>query len=105
MTLDNKQIKQFRTIGHHLNPIIMITNGLSDNIHTELERALDDHELIKIKVSAAEREDKKAMIDSICKKHRAILVQQIGHIALLYRAAKQPNPKLSNIQRHKALDT
>lgn len=103
MLLDNKQIKAFRSIGHRLNPIIQISSGLNDNIHAELERALNDHELIKIKFAAMERESKQALLDEVCQGHQATLVQKIGHVALIYRAAKKPNPKLSNLARHREL--
>jgi RNA-binding protein len=42
---------------------------------------------------------KKAISDQLCQKHNAELVQSIGHILLLYRKAKSPNPKLSNLLR------
>lgn len=100
--LDNKQIKAFRTIGHQLHPIVTISNGLSDNIHTEINRALDDHELIKLRINAAERSDKKALISTICRDHKAVLVQQIGNVALIFRAAREPNLKLSNLHRFRS---
>ncbi len=99
--LDNKQLKQLRTIGHNLSPIVIISNGLSENISAEINRALSDHELIKIKINTNDREAKKALAESICKDSNAELVQLIGHVALIYKAAKKPNPKLSNIIRHK----
>lgn len=101
MPLDNKQLKQFRSIGHHLSPIIIIANGLSENINTEISRALNDHELIKIKVHSSDRDEKKAMVEQICTEQNAELVQLIGHVALIYKAAKKPNYKLSNILRFK----
>ena len=100
-SLNNKQLKHFRSIGHHLSPIIIIANGLSDNINSEIDRALNDHELIKLKVHSNDREEKKALVHSICEERNAQLVQLIGHVALIYKAAKKPNPKLSNILRHK----
>ena len=100
MSLDNKQQKQFRSIGHHLSPVVIISNGLNDNINSEIDRALNDHELIKIKVYSNDREEKKALVQSICKSRSAELIQLIGHVALIYKPAKNPNPKLSNILRH-----
>ncbi len=98
--LSAQQKKDFRTIGHALKPIITISdNGLSDNITAEISRALNDHELIKVKVNTADREQKHFIINEICRQHEALLVQSIGKIALLYRPAKEPNPKLSNILR------
>ena len=100
MPIDNKQLKHFRSIGHQLSPIIIIVNGRSDNINKEIDRALNDHELIKLKVHNNDREVKKALVQKICDDHKAELIQQIGHVALIYKAARKPNPKLSNILRH-----
>ena len=102
MSLDNATIRNFRRIGHHLSPIVMISSGLSENIMAEIDRALSDHELIKIKVNTSDREAKKALIKEICLEKNAELVQQIGHVALLFRAAKKPDPRLSNLLRYKS---
>jgi RNA-binding protein len=99
MKTDNQTRKLFRAIGHKLNPLLIISNGLSANITAELERALNDHELIKIRINTEDREDKQAILDNICKQHRAELIQLTGHIALLYRAALKPKRELSNLVR------
>ncbi|WP_020207998.1 ribosome assembly RNA-binding protein YhbY [Gilvimarinus chinensis] len=100
MPLSAEKRKQFRTMGHNLKPIVTIAgNGLSEGVITELNRALDDHELIKVKLALAEREDRQLVIDELKKLPRTELVQSIGKVALLYRAAKKPNPKLSNLLR------
>ncbi|PCJ42833.1 MAG: ribosome assembly RNA-binding protein YhbY [SAR86 cluster bacterium] len=101
MSLNNKQLKNFRSIGHNLSPIVIIAKGLNANINSEIDRALNDHELIKLKVHSNDRDAKKALVGKICKERNAELVQLIGHVALIYKAAKKPNPKLSNILRHK----
>ena len=100
MSLTPTQKKQLRTIGHSLNPIITVAgNGLSENILLETDRALEDHELIKIKFAVGDREVKKQLIKEMSQIVEATVVQEIGNIALLYRPAKQPNPKLSNLLR------
>jgi RNA-binding protein len=100
MSLTPEQKKHFRTLGHNLNPIVMVAgNGLSENIQLEVDRALEDHELIKVKFSVGDRTVKKQMIRELCAIVEAELVQEIGNIALLYRAAREPNPKLSNLMR------
>ena len=102
MALNNADKKQFRKIGHSLKPIVTIAeNGINDNIRKEIERALEEHELIKIKV-VTDREGKKGLTESICEEFGAECVQSIGHIILLYRAARKPNPKLSNILRNQS---
>ena len=49
---------------------------------------LEDHELVKVKVGAEDREVRDAMIAEITGKSGAALVQRIGHVAVLYRASK-----------------
>jgi len=100
MALTNDQKKRFRKLAHHLKPVVLVSeNGLSEGVMNELERALEDHELIKIRVNVMEREDKVAIIEELCKLTRAELAQVIGKMAVLYRPAKKQNPKLSNLVR------
>ena len=91
--------KQMRAIGHHLKPVVLIgDNGMSTGLLEELDRALEDHELIKVKVHA-ERDTRKILIASLCEEMGAHCVQSTGAMALLFRAAKKPNPRLSNLIR------
>lgn len=100
MPLSNDRKKQFRTLGHKLNPIVTIAgNGLSEGVIAELNRALDDHELIKVKLAITEREDRKEMVKELIQLPNVELIQEIGKVVLLYRPNKKPNPKLSNILR------
>lgn len=100
MALPTEKIKAFRGIGHNLKPIVTIAeNGITEGVQLELERALNDHELIKVKVSCADREHKQTLINEMVSTCSCELVQTIGKIALIYRAAAKPNQKLSNISR------
>ncbi|MDI9799718.1 YhbY family RNA-binding protein, partial [Pseudomonas aeruginosa] len=59
MALTQEQKKQFKSIGHHLKPVLIVAeNGLTEGVLAELERALNDHELIKVKLALAERDDR-----------------------------------------------
>lgn len=96
-TPDNKQL---RTIGHKLKPVVTIGGkGLSDTVMAELERALSDHELIKVKLAVGERDTRKVISDEICQQCGAQLVQTIGKILLIYRPAPKPKARLSNLTR------
>ena len=104
MALSQDQKKRFRSIAHHLKPVVMIAEkGITEGVLAELERALEDHELIKLKVNVMERDDKKLIIEEVCQQTRAELVQTIGKIAVLYRPAKRQNTKLSNLVRFQAM--
>lgn len=100
MPISTDRKKQFRTIGHQLNPIVTIAgNGLSEGVIGELARALDDHELIKVKLALPEREDRKAIIAELAELPGVEVVQEIGKVVLLYKHNKKANPKLSNLHR------
>ena len=93
--------KRLRQIGHALNPVVMIGGqGLSEAVVEETLRALNDHELIKVKVAGEDREARATTITSLSQETEAEIVQTIGKIVLLYKKAKQQNPKLSNLVRH-----
>ncbi len=99
MPLSADRKKQYRTLGHNLKPVVTIAgNGLSETVITELNRALDDHELIKVKLVIADRDLRKKVIDEMSKRVKSEIVQEIGKVALIYREAKRPNLKLSNVR-------
>ncbi|HCG39611.1 MULTISPECIES: ribosome assembly RNA-binding protein YhbY [Stutzerimonas stutzeri subgroup] len=103
MPLTNEQKKQYKSIGHHLKPVLIVAeNGLTEGVQAELERALNDHELIKIQFRLAEREDRRALMEELCKVGKCELVQAIGKMALVYRKNPKPNKQLSNIHRFQA---
>ncbi|MGE8361063.1 ribosome assembly RNA-binding protein YhbY [Pseudomonas sp.] len=103
MPLTQEQKKQYKSIGHHLKPVLIVAdNGLTEGVLAELERALNDHELIKVQLRIIEREDRIAAIDELCKAGRAELVQIIGKMALIYRKNPKANKNLSNISRYQA---
>lgn len=94
MQLTEKQRKFLRGKAHPLEPIVRIgNNGLTDGVVAETARALHDHELIKIKVSAADRESRDTMIAELARRSDSALVHRIGHVAVLYRT----NPELPKI--------
>ena len=98
MPFTNEQKKAYRTIGHSLKPIVSVASkGLTENVLEELNRALDDHELIKIKIAVGDREARDLVLKSIVTETRADLVQQIGNVALLLRKNPNAKPKLSNL--------
>ncbi|MCJ8162774.1 ribosome assembly RNA-binding protein YhbY [Acinetobacter zhairhuonensis] len=100
-TLSIQERKRLRQIGHALNPVVMIGGqGLTENVVEETNRALSDHELIKVKIAGEDREARVAVIAEIAEVTGAEVVQTIGKIVLLYKKAKPQNPKLSNLVRH-----
>ncbi|MGY8862971.1 MAG: YhbY family RNA-binding protein [Pseudomonadales bacterium] len=100
MNLAQSQKKQLRSIGHDLHPLVTVAgNGLSENVMAEINRALFDHELIKVKFSVGDREVKSALIADMCKQSGATLVQSVGNVALVYLSNPNADPKKSNLER------
>ena len=94
----NPDIKQLRAIGHKLNPVVIIAGkGLTENVSAELERALTDHELIKVKLAMGSREARAEISKQICDQSGATLVQSVGNIILILRRSATPDPRLSNL--------
>ena len=100
MSITTEQKKHFRTLGHKLNPLVTVADkGLTENLQLEVDRALEDHELIKVKFSIGDRDLKKQLIRQLCEVVEAHIIQEVGHIVLMYRPSLKPNPKLSNLLR------
>jgi RNA-binding protein len=95
MAVSNKQKRYLKGLAHSLKPIVMVgNNGLTENVINEVNLALDNHELIKVRVSGQEREDKKAMLETIASETKSDLVLVIGNIGAFYRQAETPNIQL-----------
>src|SRR5690606_25981807 len=100
MPLTIEEKKHYRALAHSLKPIVTIAGkGLSEGVLQEVDRALNDHELIKGKGKVGDREVKYQVIEELCASLKAEWVQTIGNIAILLRRAAKPNAKLSNLIR------
>jgi RNA-binding protein len=100
MELSENQRRFLRGRAHALKPIIQIgNNGLTEAVAKETERALHDHELIKVRAPGADRDARDALLAELAMRTRSALVHRIGHVAVLYRANKAkpgliiPDPK------------
>lgn len=97
---DTSTRRQLRRIAHHLEPVVLVGDqGVSDAVVAETRRALDDHELIKVRVHAGDRRTRQATIRALAEACEADVVQSIGRIAVLFRRNPEPNQKLSNLSR------
>jgi len=66
MTTSSADKKYLRSLGHQLKPVVTVAgNGLTEGVLAELDRALGDHELIKVKLAVGDRETKKATLEGL----------------------------------------
>jgi RNA-binding protein len=94
MDLTDKQLRFLRGRAHALKPVIQIgNNGLTAGVLAETRRALADHELIKLRIQAADRNTRDALLAELVSATGSALVTRIGHVAVLFQA----NAKLSKI--------
>ncbi|MDZ7662567.1 ribosome assembly RNA-binding protein YhbY [Thiohalophilus sp.] len=95
MSLTSNQKKFLRQRAHHLKPVVIVgQHGLGENILAEVDIALAHHELIKVRVNAADREERQQLIEQISEHSQAEQVQLIGHVAVFYRPADEPKIQL-----------
>ena len=66
MQLSEKQKKHLRRLAHPLRPLVMLGNaGLTDGVVGELDRALADHELVKVSARVGERTTRDANLEEL----------------------------------------
>jgi RNA-binding protein len=87
--VDTARKQSFKAKAHHLKPVVLLgAKGLTEAVIAETDIALLSHELIKVKINGAEKEDRVQMATELCEKLKAELVQMIGSTVIIYRKNK-----------------
>ena len=90
MALSEKQKKHLRRLAHPMSPIVMLGNaGLTDAVVNELERALTDHELVKVAARAGARDSRNEALAMLASRTGSELVQRVGNVGVFYRRRAQ----------------
>lgn len=80
------QRRALRASAHALKPVVSISQkGLTDSVLKEIDRCLKAHELIKVRVYDTEREQREALLGTVCTTLEAAAVQHIGNLLVLWR--------------------
>ncbi|MDQ3286793.1 MAG: ribosome assembly RNA-binding protein YhbY [Pseudomonadota bacterium] len=88
--LTSAQTRFLRGQAHDLRAMLQVGGkGITDSLVAELDSALEQHELVKVKVGAEDRDARDVMITTLSERTGAALVQRIGHVAVLYRPSKE----------------
>ncbi len=91
MSLTESQCKHLRGRGHGLKSVVLVgSGGLTNRVLAEINGTLERHELIKVRMRSGDCEARDALVRELVSGSAAELVQRIGNVALLYRAAKKP---------------
>lgn len=98
--LTSAQRRAFRAQAHHLNPVVSVAgNGLTDAVLAEIDKNLNAHELIKVRVYGEDRHQRTALMTTICDATGAAAVQHIGNVLVLYREAPPVQAKAAKPAR------
>jgi RNA-binding protein len=82
--------RALRGHGHHLSPVVQIgKGGASAGVLKQVEQALADHELVKVKVDADSPDDRFAAADELAALPGANIVQILGRAILVYKRHPQ----------------
>jgi RNA-binding protein len=91
MALTTKQRQHLRALAHKRKPVVLLGGaGVTDAVLREIDRALERHELLKIRLPGLDREERAHMVQRICEATHAEPVQEIGRMAVMYRRAEKP---------------
>ena len=92
--LTSAERRALKARAHHLHPVVMISNaGLTPAVIKEIDVNLKSHELIKIRVMGDDRQQRKDLIDEVCRTLDASSVQHIGKILVIFRPRPEPDEK------------
>ena len=90
MELTGRQRRYLRSIGQRLSPVVTVgRTGLSGSVMRAIDRALEDHELIKVRLGRECEIERKEAAQRISELSRSALAQVVGKTMLLYRRRRE----------------
>ncbi len=96
--LKGAQRRQLRGLAHALKPVVQVgQQGVTEMVIKQLETALYDHELVKVKVNNTFDGAIEDVAIGLTEGTQSACVQQIGHILLFYKA-NPDNPVIELIK-------
>lgn len=94
MALIGKQVRQLRSLAHHLEPAVLIgKNGIVEGTLHLVVESLEAHELVKCAVQDGCGLTAREAGETLAERLGADLVQVIGHKFVLYRASSRKDVK------------
>jgi RNA-binding protein len=84
--MSGKALRHLRALGHALDPVIAVGKaGVTEGLARETERALLQHELVKVRVMREAPIDRKEAATALAEATGATLAQVLGRTFLLYK--------------------
>jgi RNA-binding protein len=95
MPLTGKQLRHLRALGHSLDPVVQLgKQGLTDNVVAAVDSALEQHELVKVRVGTECPDERHDVATALAPRTKSETAQVLGRTVLLYRR----HPKEPKIQ-------
>ena len=92
--MNSKQRKKLISLAMNVATTVQIgKNGITESVLDEIERSLEDHELVKIGVLRSALQDAKSMIGEVAAQTDSEPVQAIGNKMILYRVSQKEGIK------------
>ena len=86
IALTPRERAHLKARAHALEPIVHVGQaGLTDAFVAEVDRSLAAHELIKVRVGVADREERDQLGAALSARTDAALVQRVGKVLVLWR--------------------
>lgn len=92
MRLTDEQAYYLTILGHDLRPVVDVgAGGVTNHDLRRIEQALEDQELVKVRVPFGSRERRAETLKQLAPMADAHLVRRSSNSALLYRPAQEPS--------------
>jgi RNA-binding protein len=93
-TMTGKERRYLRALAHRLSPVVIVgQRGLSDAVVRQVDGALADHELIKVRLGGECRLGRDELTAALAERTRSEVAGAVGRVLILYR----PHPERPRI--------
>jgi RNA-binding protein len=84
--LTGKQRRFLRGLGHSLHALVQLgKGGIDEGVLRALDAALEQHELVKVRLGAEAPEGRDEAAEALAERTRSAVAQVLGRTILLYR--------------------
>jgi putative YhbY family RNA-binding protein len=84
--LSARERANLKARAHALEPVVQVGHaGVTGEVVAEAERALSAHELIKVRIGGADRDDRETLGNELAAATNAAVVHRVGKVLILWR--------------------
>jgi len=89
-SLTTRERAALKARAHALEPVVRVGHaGVTDAMVAEIDRALEAHELIKVKIGEGDRDTRRDHAETMAARTGAAVVQSVGRVLVLWRPRPQ----------------